>query len=86
MGTNGADADSEAGVIRRIGTLVIVAGLGVLAWTGTVYVWKDPFTTAYTAYQQRKLDGELERTFENWQLATPNPGATAVKSKPTARP
>jgi sortase A len=65
------DADSEDELIRRIGTLAIVAGLGVLAWTGTVYVWKDPFTTAYTAYQQRKLDGALERTFEEWRTAAP---------------
>jgi sortase A len=65
------DADSEDELIRRIGTLAIVAGLGVLAWTGTVYVWKDPFTTAYTAYQQRKLDGALERTFMEWRTAAP---------------
>jgi sortase A len=54
-------------VIRRISTLVIVAGLGLLAWTGTVYVWKDPFTAAYTAFAQRQLESSLEREFDEWR-------------------
>jgi sortase A len=58
-------------VIRHISTLIIVAGLGLLAWTGTVYVWKDPFTTLYTAYEQRQLESSLEKTFEEWRSATP---------------
>jgi sortase A len=58
-------------VIRHISTLIIVAGLGLLAWTGTVYVWKDPFTTLYTAYEQRQLESSLEKTFEEWRPATP---------------
>jgi sortase A len=61
-----ANADGEDQVIRRLGTLAVVVGLGLLAWTGTVFVWKDPFTTAYTAYQQRKLEDDLERAFEEW--------------------
>jgi sortase A len=58
-------------VIRRLGTVALFAGIALLAWSGTVYVWKDPFTTAYTAYQQRKLDGALDRTFAEWQPAPP---------------
>jgi sortase A len=58
-------------VIRRFGTLALVVGVALLVWSGTVYVWKDPFTTAYTAYQQRKLDGALDRTFAEWLPAPP---------------
>jgi sortase A len=59
-------------VIRRLSTLIIVAGLGLLAWTGTVYVWKDPFTAAYTAYEQRRLESSLEEVFDQWRpVATP---------------
>jgi sortase A len=59
-------------VIRHLSTLIIVVGLGLLAWTGTVYVWKDPFTTLYTAYEQRRLDSSLEETFDRWKpIATP---------------
>lgn len=54
---------------HRIGTLLLVLGLGVLAWAATVYLWKDPFTTAYTAYEQRKLQSSLDKSFETWQPA-----------------
>jgi sortase A len=52
---------------RRLGTFLLVVGIGVLAWAATVYLWKDPFTTAYTAYEQRRLESNLEREFENWR-------------------
>jgi sortase A len=54
---------------RHVGTFLLVIGLGVLAWAATVYFWKDPFTTAYTAYEQRKLESELDQRFEAWQPA-----------------
>ena len=58
---------------HRLGTLILVIGLGVLAWSATVYLWKDPFTTAYTAYEQRRLETKLDRQFEQW---TPGPKPT----------
>ena len=63
---------------HRLGTFLLVIGVGVLAWAATVYLWKDPFTTAYTAYEQRRLESNLEREFENWK-PTPEP-------KPVSRP
>ncbi|HEU4972138.1 MAG TPA: class E sortase [Gaiellaceae bacterium] len=51
---------------HRIGTFLLVIGLGVLAWAATVYFWKDPFTTAYTAYEQRRLASNLDEQFDNW--------------------
>jgi sortase A len=56
--------------MRRLSTLIIVAGVAILAWTATVYLWKDPFTTAYTAWEQRRLESSLERTFESWRPPT----------------
>jgi sortase A len=67
---------------HRLGTLLLVVGLGVLAWAATVYLWKDPFTTAYTAYEQRRLETSLDRTFENWQ-PEPRP---AKSGTPTTSP
>jgi len=58
---------------HRLGTLILVVGLGVLAWSAAVYFWKDPFTTAYTAYEQRQLETKLDRQFEQW---TPSPKPT----------
>ena len=52
---------------HRVGTFLLVVGLGILVWAATVYLWKDPFTTAYTAYEQRKLESKLDRRFEAWQ-------------------
>jgi sortase A len=66
---------------HRLGTLLLLIGLGVLAWAATVYFWKDPFTTAYTAYEQRKLESALDEQFETWKPA-PKPKPVANPSKP----
>ena len=58
-------------MIRRLGTLVIVVGLGLLAWSATVYLWKDPFTTAFTALEQRRLKDAFERQVEEWRSTEP---------------
>lgn len=42
-------------LIRLLGALLIVLGAGTLAWAGLTWFWKDPFTTAYTALEQRGL-------------------------------
>ena len=74
---------------RRLGTLVIVLGLGLLAWTAVVYLWKDPFTTAYTAYEQRRLEQKLDERLEGWTAVAPREtrkptGTTKPKPRPKA--
>ena len=59
-------------MLHRLGTLLLVIGVGVLAWAGTVYLWKDPFTTAYTAYEQRQLASKLDEQFATWKPAPRN--------------
>ena len=74
---------------RRIGTLLLVIGLGVLAWSATVYLWKDPFTTAYTAYEQRRLETSLNREFESWSSsahAQAEAEAAACAAKSVTKP
>jgi sortase A len=63
---------------HRLGTLLLVVGIGILGWAATVYLWKDPFTTAYTAYEQRKLESSLNRRFEAWR-PTRTPVSRPVK-------
>ncbi len=71
---------------HRLGTLLLVVGLGVLAWTATVYFWKDPFTTAYTAYEQRRLESNLDAQFDSWKPSpTPQPVVRPAKPKPLPR-
>jgi sortase A len=72
---------------HRLGTLLLVVGLGLLAWAATVYVWKDPFTTAYTAYEQRRLETSLERQFDDWERSArpvlrPTPAPPASDPRP----
>ena len=70
---------------QRLGTFLLVIGIGVLAWTATVYLWKDPFTTAYTAYEQRRLASNLDRQFENWK-PSPEPVSEPGTPKPKPKP
>lgn len=46
---------------RFLGTLMIVAGLGSLAWAATVWQWQDPFTAFLNWRDQRGLAQVLER-------------------------
>lgn len=47
-------------LLRILGTLMIVAGMVMLAWAVTVWQWQDPFTAVLHSRDQRSL----ERTFE----------------------
>src|SRR5436190_6705523 len=49
--------------VRRLGTVLLLCGLGAVAWTATVWLWQDPVTGLYTWYEQRKLSSSLEQQF-----------------------
>jgi sortase A len=70
---------------RHVGSFLLIIGIGVLAWTATVYLWKDPFTTAYTAYEQRRLESNLEGQFERWEQ-TREPVSRPTKPAKPAEP
>jgi sortase A len=69
---------------HRIGTFLLVVGIGVLAWAATVYFWKDPFTTAYTAYEQRRLESKLNEQFASYEPLRTPVAARPGKPKPPA--
>ena len=46
---------------RILGTLLIVAGVLTLAWVVVVWRWEDPFTAAYTHFQQARLGHAYDR-------------------------
>lgn len=54
---------------RRLGTILIVVGLLVLAYAAAVLFWRDPITDLYTRYQQHRLESQLEQEFEAWKPA-----------------
>ena len=50
---------------RILGTLMIVAGLGALAWALTVWQWQDPFTAALNKLEQRELEQDFDRRVDD---------------------
>lgn len=53
--------------VRALGTLMVVAGLALLAWVVVVWRWEDPFTSLYTAYKQRSLSSSLGRRMDAYK-------------------
>jgi sortase A len=51
-------------LVRLTGTLMIVAGVGALAWALLVWRWEDPFTALYTHFKQRELATAYAKRFE----------------------
>ena len=49
---------------RIMGSVLIGAGVLGLAWVLVVWLWQDPFTAAYTAWQQHRLDNQYEQLVE----------------------
>jgi sortase A len=49
--------------LRRLAALLLICGLGAIAWTAVVWLWQDPVTAVYTWYEQRKLSSSLEQQF-----------------------
>lgn len=60
-------------LLRTLGTLMVVAGLGTLAWAFAVWRWEDPFTSLYTAYEQRGLSSGLEQRFASYAPTVEQP-------------
>jgi sortase A len=48
---------------RSLGALLIGGGALTLVWALLVWQWQDPFTAAYTHWQQRGLSQSLDRQF-----------------------
>ena len=57
--------------MRRLGTVLIVGGLLVLAYAAAVLFWRDPVTDIYNRYQQNQLESALEHEFEAWDAGPP---------------
>ena len=60
---------------RILGTLLIVAGVGALAWAVTVWQWQDPFTAALNEFEQRELEQGFERSLEAHDASLATAGA-----------
>lgn len=63
---------------RIVGTLMMVAGVGTLAWAFTVWRWEDPITSTLNYFEQRELAESFDRRLEEGR-----PAATAVNVSST---
>lgn len=53
---------------RRLAALLVLLGVGVLAYAAATVLWRDPVTDLYARWQQHELAEELEQTFSAFQL------------------
>jgi sortase A len=56
---------------RRLGTILAIGGLLVLAYAAAVLFWRDPVTDLYNRYQQNRLDSALAAEFQAWDSEFP---------------
>ena len=72
--------------MRRLGTILVVGGLLVLAYAAAVLFWRDPLTDVYNRYQQNRLDSALEAEFAAWDAAFPSGGGEEEAAEEPAQP
>jgi sortase A len=65
-------SDGIRRVVRVLGLLMIVVGLGAAAWGLVVWRWQDPFTAAYTTYEQHKLAHRYQQQAEQFLATAPH--------------
>jgi sortase A len=65
---------------RITGTLMIVAGVGALAWAFTVWKWEDPFTATLNYFDQRQLAESFDRRLEEGRRAGAAASAVDVRT------
>lgn len=65
---------------RRLGTILAVGGLLVLAYAAAVLFWRDPVTDLYARYQQHALAEELQSAWPDYRIAIAD-GAAAPEDE-----
>jgi sortase A len=66
-------------VKRAVSWLLILTGIGLAAWTITVWQWQDPVTALYTAHRQAQLLDDFREEAKAYQTAS-------VARSPASRP
>jgi sortase A len=70
---------------RIAGTLMLLAGVAVLAWVLVVWRWQDPFTAAYTHWKQHQLSESYKHRFAEYRPAPAARAATVSVPVATVR-
>ena len=66
---------------RIAGTLLAVAGVGMLVWVLVVWRWQDPFTALYTHWKQHQLSQAYERRFSAYEPAQLHQNEVSVSAR-----
>lgn len=54
--------------IRRLGTVILVGGIALLAWGFATWKWGDPVTSLYTRWEQRELASSYDRIADRYAI------------------
>jgi sortase A len=65
--------------LRILGTVMIAAGVLMLAWAVTVWQWQDPFTAALHAQDQRGLEHTFDRRLDEGRVVIATPAVSAAE-------
>ena len=66
---------------RIAGTLLAVAGVGMLVWVLVVWRWQDPFTALYTHWKQHQLSQAYKRRFSAYEPAQLRQNEVSVSAR-----
>lgn len=69
---------------RVLGSLMVVAGIGALAWALTVWQWQDPFTAALNELEQRELADGYEQSVAARDASLATRGSSPAAEIPAA--
>ena len=70
--------------VRLLATLLLVAGVLVLVWTGVVWQWQDPFTALYTLWRQHELTAQYTKRAASFRPLPTDRGTLAGERHSTA--
>ncbi len=72
-------------LFRILGTVMAVAGVGVLIWVLVVWRWQDPFTALYTTWKQHQLSQSYDKRAASFRAPPPRAGASLVETAGAVR-
>jgi sortase A len=63
-------------ILRVVGTVMAVGGVGLLVWVVVVWRWQDPFTALYTTWKQHQLADSYDHRAADFRAPTLKSGAS----------
>jgi sortase A len=71
-------------LLRILGTILVVGGVGMLIWVVVVWQWQDPFTALYTHWEQHRLASSYDERFTKFRPLRPAADTLAAERRTIA--